>query len=117
VWDLEGKARLKGRIERVGGRVLQVVRAGEEIVVVYSSRRSGVIRSEPTVEIAGCEYRLPSNLHEATLFEFGPCTFRWKQVHGEPELHMSLANEDELLPFVGFGYDLWKGAYVAGATR
>jgi hypothetical protein len=111
VWDLEGHVCLTGAIEKVGDRIFQLARVGDEIVVLYSSRRSGVIKSEPLVEIAGHEYRLPNNLHEVTLFEFGPCTFRWKQVDGLPELHMSLAREAELLAFIGFGYDLWKGAY------
>jgi hypothetical protein len=116
VWDLEGNPSLVGGIDKVGDHVLQFIRAGKEIVVLYSSRRSGVIRSEPTVEIAGREYGLPANLHDITLFEFGPCTFRWRYTSGQPELHLSLASERDLLPFIGFGYDLWKGVYLRGGS-
>ena len=111
VWDWDGNAQLRGGIEKVGGRVFQLVRHGDDIVVLYGSNRSGAIKSEPTVEIAGQEYRLPSNLREVQAFEFGDCSFRWQRPAGWPELHLYPPSVDNLLAYVGFGYDLWKGAY------
>jgi hypothetical protein len=115
VWDLDGNTLLQGGIEKVGSRIHQLVRAGNEIAVLYGSAKTGLLKSEPIVEIAGREYRVPANLRETAAFEFGACAFRWRRsASGQSELHFYLSAGEELLAFVGFAYDLWKGAYLGG---
>jgi hypothetical protein len=111
IWDWEGQPVLQGGVGSIGGRILQHVRQGDEIAVLYSSRKTSVLGAEPIVQIAGREYRLPGNLNEVQSFEFGECGFRWQRVGGWPLLHLHVPSAKELLPFLGLGYDLWKGAY------
>jgi hypothetical protein len=110
LWDWEGRALLRGEISEFEGRTLQLVKQGADIAVLYGSRQGGLIKKEPMVTIAGREFSLPGNLHDVGAFEFGDCSFRWRWVAGCPELHLFLLTHDTLLPYVGFGYDLWKGA-------
>lgn len=116
LWDWEGRALLRGEIAEFEGRTLQLVKQGDDIAVLYGSRQDGLVKKEPMVTIAGQEFRLPDNLHDVESFEFGNCSFRWRWLAGLPELHLFLLAHDTLLPYVGFGYDLWKGAYF-GAEK
>jgi hypothetical protein len=116
LWDWEGNVLLRGSIGKLDDRTFQMVKQGDDPVVLYGSRQDGLIGKEPTVTIAGHEFGLPSNLRDIRSFEFGSCSFRWRWLDGLPDLHLFVSVHSTLLPFVGFGYDLWKGAYF-GAVK
>ena len=116
LWDWEGNVLLRGSIGKLEDRTCQMVKQGDDPVVLYGSRQDGLIRKEPTVTIAGQEFGLPANLRAVQSFEFGSCSFRWRSLEGWPELYLFVSVHSTLLPYVGFGYDLWKGA-IFGAVQ